>query len=63
MKIYFEDREDAYSFLKLCRLIAYVLEENEKHGKWVLLNADTSIRIKKRGETNPQIDSTLLSNL
>jgi hypothetical protein len=30
MKIYFEDRKDAYAFLKLCKLVAYVLEENEK---------------------------------
>jgi hypothetical protein len=30
MKIYFEDEKDAKAFLKLCKLIAYVIEENEK---------------------------------
>jgi len=30
MIVYFEDRKDAKDFLKLCKLVAYVLEENEK---------------------------------
>jgi hypothetical protein len=30
MRVYFEDRKDAYAFLRLCRMIAFVLEENEK---------------------------------
>lgn len=29
MKIHFEDKSDTYVFLEFCRLIAYVLEENE----------------------------------
>jgi hypothetical protein len=27
MRIYFEDEKDAYAFLKLCKLVAFVLEE------------------------------------
>jgi hypothetical protein len=30
MKVYFEDEADAEAFLKLCKLVAYVMEENEK---------------------------------
>lgn len=30
MRVYFEDKNDAYAFLKLCKLVAYVMEENEK---------------------------------
>jgi hypothetical protein len=30
MRVYFEDRKDAYAFLRLCRLIGKILEENEK---------------------------------
>lgn len=30
MKIYFEDENDAEAFLKLCRIVTKVMEENEK---------------------------------
>lgn len=33
MRVYFSDKEDAYAFLKLCKLIAYVMDENEKFRK------------------------------
>lgn len=39
MRIYFEEGKDAYSFLRLCKLIAYILEENEKLTKQLFLNA------------------------
>jgi len=33
MIAYFEDEHDSETFLRLCKLIAYVLEENEKFKK------------------------------
>jgi len=30
MKIYFEDKKDAEAFLRLCRIIGNIMEENEK---------------------------------
>jgi hypothetical protein len=33
MKVHFEDEDDAKAFLEFCRLIAKVMEENEKWEK------------------------------
>ena len=33
MKIYFEDDKDTENFLNLCKIIAKVIEENEKFKK------------------------------
>jgi len=33
MRIYFEDESDAKVFLKICRIIGRIIEENEKFGK------------------------------
>jgi hypothetical protein len=33
MRVYFEGEADAHAFLRLCKLVAYVTEENEKFRK------------------------------
>jgi len=38
MKIYFEGEKDAEAFLRLCKIISKVIEENEKFGKARLMN-------------------------
>jgi hypothetical protein len=30
MIVYFEDKNDGETFLRVCKLIAYILDENEK---------------------------------